>query len=281
MCIGQHSITRLTFTVVSILFVSHCTLTEEEPALENPFDPTDDNPDFVPVETRITSGPAEGEAVDDHTVTFTWEGNEGVVEYAYRLNESGWSAWSPDSSVTYTYLDEGIYTLEVKGRYNEAAEDETPAVRSFEIDDIHGPALMFGPRKVEVSGETLFTVDIVAEEVINLAGVNVAAAFDPAFLQLEDITVYETETAFFRTNGGTVVSFYEYDNNSGSLTISCGVATGNPSGVDGTGAVAGVDFRAIGSGTTEVVFDTDSKMRNPDNQDITLSDLVKGIVEIE
>lgn len=277
----KHSIRRLTVAVVSILLVSHCTLTDEEPAFENPFDPTDDNPSFVPVETDITGGPADNEVVDDHSVTFTWKGNEGVVEYSYRLNESDWSDWSGDSAATYTYLDEGDYTFEVKGRYNEAAEDETPASRSFEIDDIQGPALMFSPRKVDVNIESVFTLDIMVEEVTALAGVNIVVVFDPSYLQLEDITVYDTETAFFRTNGGTVVSFYEYDNISGSLTISSGVATGDPAGVDGTGAVAGADFRAVGSGTTEVAIARDSEMRNPENEEIPISEVVKGIVEIE
>ncbi|MFQ6676108.1 MAG: cohesin domain-containing protein [Fidelibacterota bacterium] len=279
---GKYSIPRFGATaVIIVLLAGACSLTEEEPAFENPFDPTDDNPAFIPVETVITSGPATGDVVDDHTVTFTWTGNEGVVEYSYRLNESAWSDWSPDSAVTYTYLDEDSYIFEVKGRYNEAAEDETPDSRLFEIDDVQGPAFMFFPRKVDVVKESIFAVDIVAEEVTNLAGVNIVVTFDPSLLQLESIDVYDGDTSFFRTNGGTVVSFHDYDNTAGSLTISSGVATGDPAGVDGTGAVAGLNFRAIGSGTTEVVFDTGSKMRNPDNQGITLSDLVKGIVEIE
>ena len=279
MRIQKRIITQFAALAVIALLVTRCEFTPSEPELDNPLNPED--PAFVPVETTIAQGPADNEVVDDHTVTFVWTGNKDVAEYSYRLNESGWSDWSSETTVTYTYLDEGNYTFEVKGRYNEAAEDDTPDSRSFKIDDVHGPALMFYPRKMEVSQNEVFTVEIMAEEVTDLAGVNIVVAFDPSYVQLEAVKVHENETAFFRTNGGTVISFYEYDNNSGSLTISSGVATGDPSSVEGTGAVAGVDFRAIRSGTTDVAFAAESDMRNPENEEIPLSQTVKGIVDID
>lgn len=278
---GKHYLVRIAPLAFIILFVSHCALTEEEPAFENPFDPTEDNPHFVPVETTIMGGPADDEVVDDHTVTFTWTGNEGVEEYSYRLNEPVWSDWSSVTSVTYTYLNEGNYTFEVKGRYNEAAEDDTPDSRSFEIDDVHGPALMFYPRKVEVSQDEVFSLEIMAEEVVDLTGVKIVGSFDVSYLQLQTVTVYEDGNSFFRANGGTVISFYEYDNNAGSLTISSGVATGDPASVDGTGAIASAEFKAIRSGSTEIAFSAASEMRNAENEDIPLVEMAEGVVVIE
>lgn len=60
-----------------------CSSLPDTPDLHNPLDPQD--PDYMPPETSITGGPDEGAIVDTHTVSFSWEGNENVVEYAYRL----------------------------------------------------------------------------------------------------------------------------------------------------------------------------------------------------
>ena len=85
--------------LVLILFLFAC----GEPEFDNPVDP--DNPDFEIPETVILSGPQEGETVDASSVTFSWEGNEQAVEYAYQLNEGGWSQWTKEPSITLNYLD--------------------------------------------------------------------------------------------------------------------------------------------------------------------------------
>ena len=59
-----------------------------EEALEyNPLD-QDNNPDFVEPEAIITIDNLEGTTLDTSTVTITFMGNNGVVEYAYKLNDA-------------------------------------------------------------------------------------------------------------------------------------------------------------------------------------------------
>ncbi|GAG37930.1 unnamed protein product, partial [marine sediment metagenome] len=64
-----HRITLLT-TLALVLGSFGCSEMPSEPEFDNPIIP--DDPTFEPPQTTITSGPAEGEKVDDHTVTFTW-----------------------------------------------------------------------------------------------------------------------------------------------------------------------------------------------------------------
>ena len=94
------------FSIPSILILLLFLSCEE--ALEyNPLDP-DNNPDFVDPETFITVDNLEGTTLDTSTITITFAGNDGVVEYAYKLSDGEWSAWSADTSATFNYIDDGV-----------------------------------------------------------------------------------------------------------------------------------------------------------------------------
>jgi hypothetical protein len=82
-------------------------------------------------------------AIYQDNVTFTWHGEDNQtqqkdLEYSYRLSGPGydntWSAWTSNTSKTYTNLKNGDYTFQVKSRDKAGHEDnQTPAESSFTI----------------------------------------------------------------------------------------------------------------------------------------------------
>ena len=270
-------ITLLT-TLALMLGGFGCSELPSEPEFNNPIIP--DDPNFVPPQTTITSGPEEEAVVDDHTVTFTWAGNKGNMTFAQCLNEATWSDWSYDTTVTLAYLDEGDHLFEVKGQYASGVKDDTPDSRNYTIDAIHGPALRLYPRYQEVASGDSFTVEVMLEEVVNVFAVKAVLGFDPARLQVSQIEVYDDADSLLKANGSTVIPFSSYDNTAGSATIAVATATGDPPGVDGTGAVAKITFTASSTGNSLVSFATSSALRDPENVDITLNDLAEAKVEV-
>ena len=77
----------LSTLIVAIIILSQNCEIITDPDLVNPYDTT--STDFIPPQTIITSGPEEGQIINNHTVIFTWTGNETVSEYSFTFDNSG------------------------------------------------------------------------------------------------------------------------------------------------------------------------------------------------
>jgi hypothetical protein len=263
-------------TIILIVLAVSCTKTPEEPEWNNPTDP--DMPGvYVKPETEIKAGPSEAETVNSHTVTFEFGGNSYIVQYAWKLDENDWSDWSADSSVTLSYLDEGGHEFQVKGRYNTKEEDDTPAIRSFIVDAVQGPALMFVPRRIRVALNTVAEVDIKAEEVENLAGVFIEI---PLSSNIEYIAceVYDSGADFFSTQCNNFLSVVDPRNQ--ALRVSAGRISQTLPGVDGSGAIMHLKFKYKGTTNSVLSFSSNCELENPDMQTISLNALVDCIIEV-
>lgn len=270
-----HRITLLT-TLALMLGSFGCSKMPNEPEFDNPIIP--DDPNFVPPQTTITSGPAEGAVLNTCHVELVWRGNQPSMEFTYQLDSGEWSAWANDTTLTCPWLDEGPHDFQVKGRYASGIESDSAAAVSFVINAIHGPALWLYPRYQEVASGDSFTVEVMLEEVANVFAAKVVLAFDPAKVQVTDIEVYEDARSLLKDNDGTVIPFSRYDNTAGTSTIEVATATGSPPGVSGTGAIARVTFGATGSG--QITFGTGTSLRDPENGEITISETALTIVEV-
>ena len=239
-------------------------------------------------DTKIVSGPSDGETVQVLPVVFAFQevGIEGTVEFSWRLNTAGqqgsWSAWSKQTQASLDALDEssfaGEYSFQVRSTSVAGDVDSTPASRRFIVDAIQGPALWLTPREVETASGSEFQLQIVAEEVTDLMLAHLVVKFDPSKLELVSV---EAVTEFFQKNGGTLVwPEPRFGNN--FVDISTGVALGNPPGVDGTGTIGLLKFKAKASGTTQVEFDPDeTELRDHNNGKIELRKLVENEVVIQ
>ena len=99
------------------------------------------------------------------------------------------------------------------------------------------------------TGDT-FTLDIRAENVFDLAGWQFNIAFDPAILEAIDVT----EGSFLKTDGGT--TFFQggtIDNAAGRI-VGLSVARLSAQGVDGTGSLLQIRFKAKSAGETELAL---------------------------
>jgi len=248
----------------------------DEPEYDNPIIPED--PNFIAPETTILTGPIDGTTVDDHTVTFTWTGNEDVVEYCYRMGTSDWSAWDMETTTTYEYLDEGSYHFEVAGRYASLIEDTTAASVNFTIDAIHGPALWLYPRYQEVASGESFTVEVMLEDVVDVMAVKAVLAFDPAQMQVSSIIIYDDADSLMKSNGGELIQYQSIDKTNGAAIIEAVLATGNPPSISGTGAIAQVTFVAIQPG--DITFGAATSLRDPDNGEIAITETPLAKVEV-
>ena len=246
---------------------------------DNPLDPG--NPDFIPPKTTVQSGPGEGSTVTTADVTFTWTGNQPTSEFSYRLDDANWSDWSKNTSASYTFLDEASYTFEVKSRYPTGQEEVRPEARNFTVDAVKGPAFTFYKRHSFPKAGDNFSVDVIAEEVTDLFAASVEVSFDLNLLQVAGITAFGNDGDFLKSNGGDVIPFFEFDNQSGRVWIDIGVVAGEPVGVTGSGALARIQFRALSSGNSPLRFVSNPQMRDPDNNSIIINAAADGIVEID
>ena len=95
-------------------------------------------PDTQPPETQITF--ALEEVPQSGITTITWSGVDpwlttaaDALQYAWRLNDGPWSAFSAETSHLFLSLDSGGYSFQVKARDLDFNEDPTPAVAVFTV----------------------------------------------------------------------------------------------------------------------------------------------------
>lgn len=275
---NQFKHSRILMFAVTFILVQ-CTLVEDElPQIGNPLDPND--PNFIPVETIILEGPADNDTLTTHTVTFRWSGNENVVEYSTQLDGQGWQEWSVDTTLSFSYLDEGIHTFKVKGRYHEEAEDETPASRLFVIDAVQGPALIFSPRLQEIAGGSIVSIDVYAEEVQDLIALNAIIEFDKEYLKFESATVYEGSLDLLTKNGGSVSRILKQEDGLNAINANLAIVGGSPYGVSGSGSLIQLRFSVLKTGLTILTYGLESKLINKNLDEILPLLLLDARVEV-
>ena len=266
---------RLIPILIIALMLIGCPGTLEEPEWNNPTDP--DLPTFVEPETIIDNGPLNDAVVNDHTVTFQFSGNENVVEYSWLLNGSDWSDWNTVNSITFDYLDEGDYEFQVKGRYNDIEEDGSPALRVFTIDAVQGPALRFLPRKVIIASDEIFSVDIIAEEVTNLSGMQIIIPLSGG-LELINYQLYESGTDFLSKSCNQFLSIVDDTNSEFKAVI--GRVSDTLPGVDGTGEIIRLTLKYTGTIDASLTFDNSCELQDPDMNVIPLNETVECVIEV-
>jgi len=96
--------------------------------------------------------------------------------------------------------------------------------------------------------DTTFTLNIKVENVLNLKGYQFDLNFDPGILEAVSVA----EGSFLKTAGDTLFDEGTMDNTSGSIENVFDVLYGIPGGVSGSGTLASVTFKVIGTGTCDI-----------------------------
>ena len=230
------------------------------------------NPEYDPPVITFVSGPGGGETISTSEATFSWEGNDLVSEYRTKINNDPWGDWADHTSITLQYLDEGGYTFSIQGRYT---TEDTSAVISnnFSVDAVQGPALMFYPRANFSSVGSNVTFQVLAEEVTSLTAAQFNVTFDPSKLEIVSVT----QGSLLQINGESIFST-EFDNQAGSLSVITAALGGDLPSVDGTGVLLELVLEVKATGTSNLEFDGTELLRDPDNNNISISETVNGVV---
>ncbi|MGE5527305.1 MAG: PKD domain-containing protein [Methanosarcina sp.] len=96
--------------------------------------------DLTPPETRIESGPAEGETTPNRHPTFTYAGEPetDTSSFECQLDDHGFEACSVDGR-EFSHLGEGPHVFAVRAVDPYGNVDPTPATRSFIVPPNHAP----------------------------------------------------------------------------------------------------------------------------------------------
>ena len=231
------------------------------------------------------------------TVTAQWEGNDFTIAYSYRLEMSeddtnnypftvdvysSWSEWSTENSVTLEHLDEGIYDLFVKGRFNEDLVQLDSSLLSFEVNAIPESSLRIYPLRQSVTSQEQFDIYIYAEEISNVVGMEIQLSYDSDYISFTDNPMLDADYAL----GSIITDYSDYtifpapESNEDAILIS-GVMAGN--GLSGTGAIMKLTLTYSGSGSTSTTIEIDmanTLLRDINNHNITIENFVPGLIEV-
>ena len=254
-----------------ILFLFSCE--ENTPIRDNPLD--DESGDYISPTINLLTDIASGDTVYSETVTFSWEGNELVSEFRFKLDEFDWTEWSEDESMLLDYLDEGNHQLSAQSRYLNGDTSGSVSV-SFVVDAVDGPSLMFFPRRhLAQAGETV-TFQIMAEEVTNLMMSEIHLEYDPTKLEIISIS----QGSFFQ-NGQNSIFLYEINAEAGAIQINTTLLDGDSPSVSGTGDLAEIQVKLLQSSSATVSFNGSDAFIGPENNDINILEKINGLVVIE
>jgi hypothetical protein len=124
----------------------------------------------------------------------------------------------------------------------------------------------FTPGSVTASPNGPFTLNLQLEGANDALAVSpLRVKWDPALLRLNDIAPGD----FLSRNNGRLTSVKDIRNDAGEATLTMSRAAGS-SGVSGSGAVAVMNFVAIGKGTATVSV-TDMALKNSQDQPTTVT----------
>ena len=242
----------------------------EEFLPDNPLDP--DNTDYIRPQVTFVSVPSEGSTLSTPIITIEWEGNQPDMSYRYALNGK-WNPWELElKSITIEDLDEQIQLFEVQSQYSTGDTSDVISA-NFNVNAVFGPSLLFYPRKHEAFFGEQVTFQILAEEVVGLAGAEFTIEYDPLMLKVESIT----EGSLFESVSN---SLFHVDHNSsqGTFTILTAILDGKNPTFQGTGPLVEIVVTLVNKGTSTLRFTGGSKIRGSDNTNIEIRDAIGGIV---
>ena len=262
---------RIRLLYLAILLFA-CSCEESVPIRDNPLD--DEGGDYV-TPTISLMDIVDGDTLYSESIEFTWEGNELVAEFRYKLDSFDWTDWSENSSAIISYLDEGDHQLFVQSRYLNGDTSNVASV-SFVVDAVVGPALMFYPRRYFVQSSETVTFKIMAEEVTNLMMSEIHLEYDPSMLEIMSIS----QGSFFQ-NGQNSIFLYEINTETGAVQINTTLLDGDTPSVNGTGDLAEIQVKLLQSGSATVSFNGSDAFIDSENNDITILEKINGLVVIE
>ena len=253
-----------------LMFYAGCT---KDIVLEdNPLDPGGSEYE-IPMVT-VLNDIAQGGTITTETLTIELGGNDLVVEYRLRLDQGEWSDWTEQNSFTLEHLDEGLHAIHAQSRYVSTDTSEILSL-DFNVDAVAGPALMVYPRFQSATQGESIQISIMAEEVVDLAGLEINVEYDP-----ERVMITNMEEGDLFNDIGQPIFFQDIIPSEGSVNITSAVWGDDAPTFTGTRSIAILTLDVMGSGNITIDFGNDPIFRDPNNSDIQIAETVPGLIVV-
>lgn len=253
-----------------LFFVLSCE--DTTPTRDNPLDEEGGN--YISPTIAILDI-VDGDTLYSESIEFTWEGNEMVADFRYKLDYFEWAEWDESTSATLNYLDEGDHQLSVQSRYLNGDTSDVASI-SFIVDAVGGPSLMFYPRRHSAEPSEIVTFQIIAEEVEDLMLTEINLEYNPTLIELVSVS----QGSFFQ-NGQNSIFIYEINAESGTVQINTTLLDGDDSSVSGTGDLAEIQVKLLQLGSALVSFSEINVIIGSNNNNINIIEKVHGLVVAE
>jgi len=194
-----------------LFFLTACT---DDFIPDNPIDPS--NPDYFPPNLTIISGPSEGEILALGFTTFVWDGNEDAMLFQYKIDDGLLSGWKNSKAVTMDYLDEGDHSFSLQAKYTTGDTTDLQIV-NFSVNAFGTNTLRLYPWESKRINTDPFIVEVIAEEVINVASAFIEIEFDKALFTLNSVS----QGSALDSCSSPVFIWNDDANNTGVIQISC------------------------------------------------------------
>jgi len=265
------------FVVVSF-FSCHLPLEVPENKHDNIWDKN--NPNHKNYDIEFISGPENNATIDTSQVTFRWQAaglaqSDESTRYRYRWDQSTWVD-TADTFSTGRWLSEEFHLFEVQSYSTKFTGQKSPIYsRAFYVDAVRGNSLMLSPQHLEIESGKLKSVQIRAEEVDSIMGVELYLIYNPSSIQISSITAGD----FFGEIDGNNLFISEMSDSTIHV-ISIKVGGSEPS-VSGSGVIAKFWIRGEDRNSTVISFSGKSQYYDQHGASVQVRERVTQTVIIQ
>ncbi|MFC2137500.1 cohesin domain-containing protein [Bacteroidota bacterium] len=262
-----------------LVILCSCESMPDEPKYDNPLDP--ENPNYTAPHASITNPLSNGLIIDTNFIVLSWTGSFINSEFSFRLsNTNDWSTWSILKTIQYNCLTDGNYAFYIKEKYPSGDEQVGESTISFTIDNIFGPGVILEQQCIEAELGDTFEVYISLEEVESVLGVFISISFDPEIIVLIE---REALSGVISSSLGDVVFIATEvrDANDDGLIEMNMARFGGDAGSSEEKQIGRLKFRANSIGNTDIILNSNSALREDDNDVIEILKLVNASVTIQ
>ena len=142
------------------------------------------------------------------------------------------------------------------------------------IQDLDSPALFFHPKKEEVSLNDTAYVQIYSLDIDSAAGIHLQVNYDWGSVALDTVLPDD----FFATSDDTLLFF---DDNDGTVDIYLFFLPNENNSISGTNALCVLMFTTLSLGESELKFGSETKVVNPRNEKIQISEFGIGSINVQ
>ena len=262
-----------------LIALTSCELPVKVPGNEHDNIWDENNPNYKNYGMEIISGPENDTIIDTNQVTFRWHGT-GLAQsdenkiYKYRWDEGSWIA-TKDTVLTRRWLEEKSYQFEVYAFSEvDTARKSSIQSREFTVDAIPKNSLYVYPRFIKIDRGRSDTIQIRAEDVDPVMGVELDLVHDTSSINILSIT----EGDFFRQNADDVIFIAETSRDTVQVIV---VRTGKTSPtVSGDGVIAELHIEGKRASSSEISLTGNSKFYDQNGDPAETRERVGGIIKV-